>query len=91
MKSILQDKKECFICHNPLGCEQHHVIHGTANRKIADREGLWVWLCHDHHTGIYGVHSHRDMDLGLIQMAQTKYEETHTRDEWRSLFGKSWL
>lgn len=91
MKSILQENKECFICHTTTGLECHHCIHGVANRKIADRTGLWVWLCREHHTGNHGVHHNRDMDLVLIQYAQRKYEETHTREEFRELFGKSWL
>ena len=91
MKSILQDRKECLICRTTQNLECHHCIHGTANRKIADREGLWIWLCRMHHTGSLGVHNNRELDLKVIRYAQEKYEETHTREEWRELFGKSWL
>lgn len=89
MKSILQDAEECFFCHTTQALELHHCIHGVANRKIADREGLTVNLCHTCHTKVHD--SDRAMDLVLIQYAQRKYEETHTREEFRSLFGKSWL
>lgn len=89
MKSILQDNKECFFCHSTMNLDLHHCIHGNANRKIADREGLTVFLCHGCHTKVHD--SDREMDLVLIQYAQRKYEETHTRTEFRSLFGKSWL
>ena len=44
MKSILQTEKKCYIC----GCmgyvEEHHVFHGTANRKKSERHGLKVWF-----------------------------------------------
>ena len=29
--------------------EKHHIIYGTGNRKVADRHGLWIYLCHYHH------------------------------------------
>ena len=90
-KSILQDEKECYICHTTANLQLHHCYFGTANRKLSDQDGCVVYLCVDHHTGIIGVHHNRDLDLALIQMAQKKFEETHTRDEWRALFTKSYL
>ena len=33
----------------------------------------------------------RDTALELIQMAQSKFEETHTREEFMAIFGKNWL
>ena len=89
MKSILQDKKECFFCHYTQNLEVHHCVHGTANRKIADKCGLTVRLCHRCHSLVHD--SDRGLDLELIQLAQRKFEETHSRDEWRELFCKSYL
>lgn len=91
MKSILQETKECYLCGRQTDLEVHHCIHGVANRKIADREKLVVYLCRECHTGTNGVHHNREKDLYLIQTAQRKYEETHTREQWRELFGKSYL
>lgn len=64
------------------------MIHGTSNRKNSEKYGLKVWLCHNHH---HHVHMNREVDLGLIQQAQILFEETHTREEFRAIFGKSWL
>lgn len=89
MKSILQENKQCFICSSTQNLELHHCVHGTANRKIADREGLTVFLCHSCHAKVHD--SDREMDLELIQYAQTIFEQSHTRDEWRQAFNKSWL
>lgn len=92
MKSILQDTKECYFCHATQNLEQHHCIGGTANRKIADKLGLWVYLCNTHHTGAQGVHTSRsDLKNTLQRIAQEKYEETHSREEWRQHFSKSFL
>ena len=89
MNSILQDKKECFICHTTEGLENHHCIHGTANRKVADMYGLTVYLCHGCHTKVHDTD--RKLDLMLIQYAQREFEKTHSREEFRQCFGKSWL
>lgn len=89
MKSILQTERECFFCHSTQGLELHHCIHSVANRKIADRTGLTCYLCHRCHSLVHD--KDREMDLVLIQYAQRKFEETHTRQEWRQLFTKSYL
>lgn len=92
MKSILQESKECFFCHSTQNLEKHHCISGIANRKIADRTGLWVWLCQMHHTGSQGVHTSRsDLKKELQRYAQEVFEQSHSRQEFRELFGKSWL
>lgn len=44
MKSIIQTEKSCFLCGRETCLEKHHVFAGVANRKISEREGLWVWL-----------------------------------------------
>lgn len=41
-KSVLQDEKKCFLCGTTLNLERHHVLHGTAMRRIADKLGLTV-------------------------------------------------
>jgi Zn-finger protein len=89
MKSILQDEKQCFFCHSTMNLELHHAIHGVANRKIADREGLTVFLCHGCHARVHD--SDREMDLVLIKTAQRAYESRHSREEWMALFSHNWL
>lgn len=66
----------------------HHCIHGTSNRKNADKYGLTVWLCPGHHEKL---HRDRELDLYFIRLAQSKFEETHTREEFMAIFGKNWL
>ena len=86
-KSILQEERECWFC-GATNVECHHCIHGTSNRKNADKYGLTIWVCPMHHANI---HSDRRVDLQVIQMAQRKFEETHTREEFMAIFGKNWL
>jgi len=92
MKSILQNKKECFVCHTTYGLHEHHVFEGTANRKQSENTGMKIWLCGYHHNlSNEGIHFNKDLDLAVKQMAQSKFEETHDREEFRTIFGKSYI
>lgn len=93
MKSIIQNKKECFVCKSTYGLEVHHIYFGTKNRPVSDKNGFVLWLCGEHHRGLYGVHGKYGhvLDQKLKQICQKKYEETHTRDEFRQLIGKSYI
>ena len=87
MESVIQIERECYIC-GRHDVEKHHVIHGRNNRKHSEEYGLTVWLCREHHEM---VHKNRNTDLRLIKMAQMIFEETHSREEFRQIFGKSFL
>ena len=91
-KSILQDKKQCIICHN-YNIEEHHVFFCTANRKLSEKYGLKVYLCPEHHRGTRGVHGRdgKTLDTYLKQLAQSKFEEKENREKFRQIFGISYL
>lgn len=93
MKSIIQKEKECFICKTCLDLQLHHVIFGSANRKLADEDGLTVYLCLSHHTGALGVHHIRELDLELKRIAERAWMEHYGKgiDDFRQRYGKSYL
>lgn len=91
MQSILQNNKSCFVCGMIQGLHSHHCFFGNPGRKNSEKYGLKVWLCQRHHTGQDGIHFNRDMDLWLKKKSQAVFEETHTREEFRRIFGKSYL
>ena len=106
MESLMPTiKGQCYICGLEGYTEKHHCIHGTANRSIADREGLWVWLCPEcHRIGKYSVHRYRGTDLHLHKDAQEAWETKYIKDypyknhakqsareAFIKLFGKSWI
>ena len=90
-KSIMQDDRRCYFCGRLSPLERHHVFAGCANRPISEREGLWVWLCHEDHTGKYGAQYNKEKRMQLEQDAQYAYEKKHSRSEWMKLFGKNYL
>lgn len=99
------DNNTCYLC----GCwlkngwrHFHHCIHGTANRAVADKEGLGVYLCPDcHKYGKHAVHNDKGVDLMLEKDAQEVWETKYikdtkaTKDEaraaWIEKFGKSYI
>ena len=92
-KSILQSERECWVCGVEYGLHKHHIYGGVANRKLSEKYGLWVYLCGRHHNlSNEGVHFNRDLDLRLKQYAQEVFEaRIGTRDDFRAIFGKSYL
>lgn len=100
-KSIIQPKedKRCYLCMLLNGdcrekqVEEHHMIHGTANRQKSEELGLKCNLCQEHHKyGPEAVHDGSpENDLLLKRIAQKAYERTHTREEWMSHIGKNFL
>lgn len=97
--SILQDTKECYVTRKRYGMAavgglQCHHIYAGKNREISDRHGFWVWLLPMYHTGSNMAVHGRDgaaLDLELKQDCQRKFEETHTREEFLQLIGRSYL
>jgi hypothetical protein len=96
MKSIISNEKECFVCGLREWSEKLHKHHifGAFNRTRSDREGLWVWLCAEHHNmSCEGVHFNRPFDIVLKKLAQMRWEETNEggREEFIKRYGKSFL
>lgn len=63
MDSILQTKRECYLCrrfynlHTVRGLEEHHIMYGRGRRELSELYGLKVYLCHRHHNAPpLGVH-----------------------------------
>ena len=82
----------CEICGRERQINRHHVFFGSANRKLSEKWGMVAILCPDcHQNGKNAVHRCRDTDLRLKEKYQRKFEEEHTREEFRAIFGRSYL
>ena len=91
MESILQSEKVCYFCGKQIAIEKHHIFAGVANRRISDQNGLWVYLCHNCHTGTEGAQYDKDKNIRLKQDAQRAYERNHTHSEWMNLIRKNYI
>ena len=88
MRSIVQSKRECYVCKRDDTLTVHHIYAGS-RRQRADKAGLTVLLCPLCHDRIQ--HHDTKADLLLKQIGQRAYERTHTRAEFIRLFGKNYL
>lgn len=88
--SIIQkDEDKCFICGKRYNLEVHHCLHGTANRKLADKYHLVVKLCEKCH---YILHNQdKTIDKYLETIAQQAFEKVYSHDKFIKTFGKNYL
>lgn len=91
--SILQTEKECYFTGATNNLEAHHIFYGSGLRNVSENNGFWVWLTADSHRGTCGVHGKHGERASLLlkQECQRKFEETHSREEFRKLIGRSYL
>lgn len=92
-KSIMQptSPKWCYLCGRQTDLEKHHIYAGIGNRKWSERYGLWVYLCGSCHRGSHGAQYEKQINVRLKEEGQREFEKTHTREEFRQIFGKSYL
>lgn len=76
------------MCDRTEGLDRHHLLSGTANRKLAEEDGLWIWLCREHHK-----EAHEDVVCNDMykRLGQIYYEQAHTRAEFIKRYGKSFF
>lgn len=93
MKSILQPdgEKRCYLTGARANLERHHILAGTANRKLSEKYGLWVYLSRDAHTGRDGAQYNAALNLRLKQEAQKAFEAIHGHALWMATFRKNYL
>ena len=86
------DMDHCFFTGSAL-VERHHIF-GGSSRKASEKYGFVVPLRPDlHPNGVQADRSKsKEIDLYLKQNAQKYFEENcGTREEFRGIFGKSYL
>lgn len=78
------------MCGQTYGLELHHCIHGSGRRKLADEDGLTVYLCHVCHRNL---HDHGFFDTDLKMVAQTQWQKHYnkTAEDFLKRYHKSYL
>ena len=93
-KSIItDDNKHCYLCGSTRHLECHHIF-GGAYRIKAEHYGLTIALCHScHNEPPFGAHHNAEVMYRLKQLGQEKAMKKYgwTTDDFRALFGKSYL
>lgn len=91
MKSLMSNDKTCYVC-GSVDVVRHHCFFGTANRKLSEKYGCWIYLCPYHHNmSDNGIHFDRELDMRVKKECQERWEQTYgTREEFIKVFGRSW-
>lgn len=96
MKSIIQPNKTyCYLCSSSTEALDEHHVFGGSRRKLSEKYGLTVYLCHSrcHIFGANAVHANAEVSRRLQATVQRKAMEYYgwSEDEFRQIFGKSYL
>ena len=91
--SILQDKKECYVCGTLSNIHIHEVYFGK-NRQKSIEDGCCVYLCGKHHNqSNQGVHFNHKLDNELKTIMEKKwlvYYNKTTKD-FIKRYGRNYL
>jgi len=93
MRSIVQDKKECLVCHTTIGLHKHHVFYGyNGNREKSEKYGCWVWLCGKHHNlSNEGVHFDKRLDGVIKAITQKRFNEVYKELRFIDVFHRNYM
>ena len=88
--TLIADMSYCYVCGRTEPLETHHCFHGTANRRLADEDGMVVSLCPRCHRE---VHRNAELDIRIKQEAQRIWMVRYhgTIEAFRVRYGKNYL
>lgn len=86
---VTDDMRHCYICQNNI-TQEHHIFHGTANRRLSEKYDIVVRLCPTCHGQVHAV-PNRGLDLALKKIGQAKFNEVYPDLNFREIFGKNYL
>lgn len=91
--SILQDKKECYVCHTKLNVRTHEVYYGR-NRQNSIKDGCCIYLCDKHHNmSDVGIHFNKELDLKVKKIMEQKWIEYYNKtiDDFTRRYMRNYL
>ena len=93
-------KGRCYRCGKEGPTERHHIFAGP-NRKLSQKYGLTVYLCHAcHNEPPHGAHFNKETAAWLHRIGQRAFEKSQNKNgmEWDEaraefvrIFGKNYL
>lgn len=94
-------KGRCYMCGEYTPTEKHHIFGGTANRRLSEQDGLFVYLCpYCHNIPPRGVHFNPERMATLHKAGQRAFEESlikkgtppaEARAAFMERYGKNYL
>lgn len=91
--SILQNKKECYVCKTTSNIHIHEVYFGR-NRQKSIEDGCCIYLCGKHHNlSNQGIHFNHELDMAIKKIMEQKWCEYYNKniDDFLIRFGRNYL
>ena len=91
---------QCYFCGKKFGLCRHHCLHGRGIRKLAEEDGLWIWICDScHNMTNESVHldpehkkdkflQHLAQETLIKQYMKQGYPEDVAREMFLSRYGR---
>ena len=78
----------CLLCGKTGPTEKHHLMSGTANRRLAEEDGLFIYLCPMCHQI---VHMDRKVNWTTKAFAEKVWRDYYgkSKEEFIKRYGKS--
>ena len=87
--SIIQFTVRCWKSGVTNNLDIHHIMNGP-HRDKSDRLGLWVYLNHDVHMWMHNTRDGKRYERELKKLAQEKFEELYSHEEWMKQFRRNY-
>lgn len=88
---MISKSKTCWICETNLNLHRHHCIFGT-KRKLADEDGLIVYLCVNCHRQVHDNPNWLYWKNEFKKIAQRYYEKNiGTREQFIERYKENYL
>lgn len=85
---MISEERECYLCGSRGTLHVHHCLNGS-RRKLADEDGLMIYLCPYCHAVVHDKDARLQRELKVI--AEKHYLESHTFDEWMRRYGRNYI
>ncbi|WP_313413190.1 hypothetical protein [Sedimentibacter sp.] len=85
---VTSEYHRCYVCHSERNLQVHHCMHGTANRKQAEKYGLTIPLCFKCHRELHDKNT--QLDKHIMQLAQIEFEKNYSYELWMQVIGKNY-
>ena len=79
----------CICCGSPY-CKLHELIYGSSRKRKATEDELQAPLCNQSHRWLHD-HPDTEIDQKLKELAQRKYMENHTLDEYMARYRRNYI
>lgn len=94
-----KEDRTCYLCmklHQDymerVGLQEHHVVFGTANRKLSEKYGLKIYLCDEHHEhSDEAIHNNADIRQQICEDAQRIFEKHYPNLSFKEIFGINYI